>query len=76
MRMTRSEMKQAYPNTWLGLSDVAWKNNDGVTLESAEVAFTDLSSAELLAKQISSNGQIIAWFTNDHMLQLGMVEVM
>ncbi|MBR1476582.1 MAG: hypothetical protein IJ608_01290 [Lachnospiraceae bacterium] len=76
MRLSRAQMKAQYPNHWLGLTDIKWKNDDGVTLESAEVSYTDLPSDELLLKQIETDGAVIAWYTNDRTMQLGMAEVM
>lgn len=76
MRLTRKQLAEQYPDQWLGLTDIKWKNDDGVTLESAEVSYTDKSSKELLMMQIDTDGDIIAWYTNEHTLPLGMVEVM
>ena len=76
MRLTRKQLAEQYPDQWLGLTDIKWKNDDGVTLESAEVSYTDKTSKELLIMQIETNGKVKAWYTNEHTLPLGMVEVM
>lgn len=64
MRLTRSEMAEKYPDRWLGLTDVKYKNNDGVTLESGEVAYTDKTEGDLLRMQIKDE-KIIAWYTTE-----------
>lgn len=71
-RLTREEMSEKYPNTWLGISNVKYKNNDGVTLESADIIYTDKDMDELVEMQIDGTG-IIAWYTNDAGLTLGLV---
>ena len=76
MRLTRKQLAEKYPDQWLGLTDIKWKNDDGVTLESAEVSYTDKTSKELLMMQIETNGKVKAWYTNERTLPLGMVEVM
>lgn len=37
-RMTWDEIKDRYPNEWVGLNDVKFKNDDGTNVESAVVA--------------------------------------
>jgi flagellar hook protein FlgE len=73
MRLTRKQMSELYPNQWLGLTDVKYVNDDGISLESAEVAYTDKSGDELLAMQIDSNGKVIGWYTNDDTCPLGFL---
>ena len=36
-RLTREQMAEKYPNQWLGIKNVKYKNDDGITLESADV---------------------------------------
>lgn len=36
-RLTWKQMQEKYPNQWLGLVDVKYKNDDGATVESAVV---------------------------------------
>lgn len=68
MRLTRKEMAEIFPDRWLGLSDVKYKNDDGVTLESEEVIYTDKSQRDLLRMQIKDG--IIAWYTTENSLFL------
>lgn len=49
-------------------------DNDGVTLLSAVIIYTDKSCDELLEMQIDGRERIIGWYTTDNSLQLGMAE--
>ncbi len=40
-RLTWQEICQKYPNQQVGLADVEWLNNDGVTVKSAVVDLTE-----------------------------------
>lgn len=75
-RLTRQQMTEKYPNTWLGLNNVKYVNNDGVTLESADVIYTDKTSSELLMIQLTGTDEIIRWYTNENGLPLGIVGVL
>lgn len=76
VRLTREQMAKQYPNQWLGLRNIKYKNNDGVTLESAEVVYTDKSRDELLLMQIGGTDGIVGWYTTENNLQLGLVGVL
>lgn len=71
VRLTREQMAKQYPNQWLGLRNIKYKNDDGVTLESAEVVYTDKTKDELLAMQINGVDGVIGWYTTENSLQLG-----
>jgi len=75
-RLTREQMAEQYPNQWIGLKNVQYKNNDGITLESAEVVYTDKTKDELLEMQIIGAEGIIGWYTTENNLQLGLVGVL
>ena len=73
-RMTWKEIQEAYPDQWLGLVDVKYLNNDGISIESAVVKYMDKSKSELTRMML--DGEIIARYTTpDHAFQLGMVGV-
>ncbi len=72
MRLTREQMAVQYPNQWLGLKEPVYLDDDGVTLLSAEVAFTNKTCDELLDMQLDGKDGIIGWYTTDNSLQLGM----
>lgn len=73
--LTREQMAEKYPNTWLGLNNIKYQNDDGVTLESADVIYIDKTSNELLQMQIAGTDGIIRWYTNDNGLPLGVAGV-
>lgn len=71
-RLTRQQMAERYPNQYLGIRNPQYLNNDGITLTSAEVVYTDKTERELVMIQIK-NKSISAWYTNDDTLPLGML---
>ena len=73
-RLTWQEMQTQYPDQWVGLVEVKYLNDDGVSIESAVVKYTDLSKAELTKRML--DGEIISRYTTpDNVFQMGMVEV-
>lgn len=62
-RLTRKQMAERYPNQYLGITNIQYENNDGVTLKSADVVYTDKSDEELLTMQISGIEDIMCWYT-------------
>lgn len=75
-RLTREQMSKKYPNTWLGINNIKYKNDDGVTVESADIVYTDKTEDELLEMQIDGTDGIISWYTNDNGLPLGVAGVL
>ena len=74
-RLTKQELAERYPDQWLGLKNVKYKNDNGVTLESAEVAYTDKTEKELFMMQIKNTG-VIAWYTTaDDEITIGLAGV-
>ena len=71
--LTMEQMAEKYPDTWLGLTNVKYANNDGVSLESADVVYTDKDRGELLDMQLNGTENIIGWYTNDDGLPLGFL---
>lgn len=73
-RMTWSEIAKAYPNQWVGLTDVEREPDNYSTIKSAVVLYTDRSKDDLLLEQIQTNGKIVARYTNPNALfQLGVL---
>ena len=59
----------------VGLTDVQYKNNDGVSVESAVVKYADKTKSQLT--KLVLEGEIISRHTNpDGCLQLGMVGIL
>ncbi len=73
-RMTWPEIAKAYPNQWVGLTDVEREPDNYSTIKSAVVLYTDRSKDDLLLEQIQTNGKIVARYTNPNALfQLGVL---
>lgn len=71
-RMTWEQIQKKYPNQWVGLVDVQYQNDDGISVETAIVKYTDKTKSELT--RLVLKGEIISRHTNpEGHLQLGMV---
>ncbi len=75
-RLTRKQMAEKYPNTWLGINNIKYKNDDGITVESADIVYTDKTEDELLEMQIDGIDGIVGWYTNDDGLPLGVAGIL
>ena len=74
-RLTWEQIQEQYPDQWVGLSDVQYMDNDGISVESAVVKYADKTKSELT--RLVLKGEIISRHTNpDGHLQLGMVGVL
>lgn len=70
-RMTWKQIQEKYPDRWVGLVEVQYLNNDGVSVESAIVKYADKAKSELT--RLVLKGEIIARHTNpEGHLQLGI----
>ena len=73
-RMTWKEIQEKYPYQWVGLVEVEYINNDGVSIETAVVKYVDKSKSELT--RLALEGEIVSRYTTpDSIFQLGMVGV-
>lgn len=73
-RMAWKEIKEKYPDQWVGLTEVRYKPDNDATIESAVVLYTDKSKTELTGMQIHTNGRILAVYTTpDNVFQFGTV---
>ena len=62
-RLTWQQIHEKYPDQWVGLADVYYKNNDGISVESAIVKYADKTKSELTelvldGELISQSGQM------------------
>lgn len=74
-RLTWEQIQERYPDQWVGLSDVQYMDNDGVSVESAVVKYADKKKSELT--RLVLKGEIISRHTNpDGHLQFGMAGVL
>jgi hypothetical protein len=72
-RMTHDEIAAKYPGQWVGLSDVAYLDNDGISIESPVVVYTDKNKSELAMMAINGEG-IMPWYTTpNNTFQLGAI---
>ena len=73
-RMTWKEIQEKYPDQWVGLIDVKYVENDGISIESAIVKHIDKTKGELT--RMALRGEIVSRYTTpDNTLQLGTVGV-
>jgi hypothetical protein len=71
-RLTIENIEKQYPNQWVGLTGVEWDPENDASILAANVRYTGLSQSELLSLQISSDDEIVPYFTTpDTVLQLG-----
>ncbi len=71
-RLTWEEMQEKYPDMWLGLVDVKYANDDGVTVESAVVKYVDKTKDELGLMAVA--GEVVPQYTTpDSILQIGFM---
>lgn len=69
-RLTWEEIQKKYPDQWVGLAEVKWKNQS--IIESAIIQQVDKTKDELLMMQIK--GELLSCYTTpDHVFQFGMV---
>lgn len=71
MRMTLDEMRTAYPNTWLGITNV--EKNDHGAVVSAEVVYTDKTASELGMMSLKHQGVQPYFTTPDNTFFVGTV---
>ena len=70
-RMTWEEIQKKYPDQWVGLVDVKYVEDDGISVESAVVKYTDKSKSDLT--RLALKGEIISRYTTpDNIFQMGM----
>ena len=72
--MTWPEIAKAYPNQWVGLTDVERDPDNYSTIKSAVVLYTNRSKGDLLLEQVQTIGKMIARYTNPNAIfQLGVL---
>ena len=70
-RMTWEEIQKKYPDQWVGLVDVKYVDDDGISVESAVVKYTDKSKSDLT--RLALKGEIIFRYTTpNNIFQMGM----
>lgn len=70
-RLTREQMQERYPNQWLGLVDVKYQDDDGITVESGVVKYANKTRSQLM--RLEDRDEIVRYCTRpDIWLPLGM----
>ncbi|MBQ7515591.1 MAG: hypothetical protein IJS96_04860 [Schwartzia sp.] len=70
-RMTWEEIVDKYPDKWVGLSEVEWK--DAGNVRSAVVKYVGKSGGEALRKQIAGEDMYTTYTTPDNLCPLGLL---
>ncbi|MCM1057517.1 MAG: hypothetical protein NC517_07920 [Firmicutes bacterium] len=74
-RMTWEQIQEKYPDQWVGLVDVQYQDDDGISVASAVVKYADKTKSELT--RLVLKGEIISRHTNpEGYMQLGMVGIL
>ena len=64
-------MQERYPDQWLGLVDVKYRDNDGVSVESGVVKYANKTRSQLM--RLEDRDEIIRCYTSpDRCLLLNM----
>ncbi len=74
-RMTWAEIKENYPDQWVGLSKVEWDGH-APNVQSAIVEYAGKSGSEPLRKQIAGEDMYTTYTGADDMCPLGCLTVM
>ena len=70
-RMTWEEIKATYPDKWVGLSKVEWKNSANV--RSAVVEYVGDCGGDALRRQIAGEDMYTTYTTPDNLCSLGIL---
>ena len=74
-RMTWTEIKEKYPEHWIGLADIDWEN--GATVRSAVVKYVGMNSTELLEIKFDNEPDLVVRYTSpDSLGPMGIVGCM
>ncbi len=74
-RLTRKQMAEKYPDQNIGITNIKYENDDGITIESAEVVYTpeEKTPEELLTLQVSGKEDIMCWYTTGSKINVGVM---
>ena len=61
-RMIWTEIKEKYPEQWIGLADIDWEN--GATVRSAVVKYVGKNSTELLEIKFDNEPNLVVRYTS------------
>lgn len=66
-------MSIKYPNTWLGINNIRYKDNNKTTIESADVVYTNKTASELGLLALQGEDIQPLFTTPDEVFQLGFL---
>jgi len=72
-RMTWNQIAEKYPMQWVGLNDVIYMDNDGISVESAIVKYIDKSKSELAIMAIRGEAIIPRFTTPNNTFHMGAI---
>ena len=72
-KLTWNEIVEKYPDKWVALKDIKWKDESNV--ESAVLVAISMDADELLLMQVNKEVELVEYTTPDNCCQLGMIEV-
>lgn len=70
-RLTWKEIQKKYPNRWVGLINVEYEDNDGVSVKSALVKFIEKTPEELGFLALDKEIEMPIYTTPDNKFQIG-----
>lgn len=70
-RLSWKEIQQTYPEQWVGLVNVEYEDNDGVSVKSASVKCIDKTPEELGFLALDRKIEMPIYTTPDHKFQIG-----
>ncbi len=71
-RLTWEEIQEKYPDQWVGMVDVKYMDDDGVSVESGVVKYVDTPEYDLLMMAV--RGEAVVRYTNpDGVMQVGVL---
>ncbi len=72
-RLSWEEIAEKFPMQWVGLTDVVYKNDDGITIKSAIVKYSDKTKSELTMMAIRGEDIDPRFTTPNETWQMGAV---
>lgn len=70
--LTWQEIKEYFPDQWVGLTNVKYKNNDGISIESGRLLHIDKTKDELTVMML--DGECVARYTTpNNTFKLGTI---
>ena len=71
-KLSWQEIKERYPDQWVGLTDVEWRNQSNIAY--AVVKYSDLSANELLKRQFGDEPDLVSSYTTpDNVAYVGVI---